>query len=53
MQAVARRQVDMGVETSLQERLDVNKVECVEPIRLFSFDEDVDVAVVAGQAAGG
>src|ERR1700677_3598110 len=47
MQAIARRQIDMRVEASLQDRLDVDQVERVELVRPLSFDEDIDVAIVA------
>ena len=53
MQAVSRRQVDVGVKAFLQDRLDVDQVERVEPVRLLSFNEDVDVAVLMGRVAGG
>ena len=53
MQTIAGRQVDVDIETSLQERLDVNQVKCVESVCLLGLNEDVDIAVVAGHVAGG
>lgn len=51
MKALARRQVDMRVETPLQYRLDIYEVERIEPGRRLGFNEDIDVAAVAGRIA--
>lgn len=53
MQAVARRKIDMSVQALLQDRLDVNQIKRVEPVRPLWLNEDIDVAVVAGHAASG
>ena len=53
MQAIARRKVDMRFEALLQNRLNVDQVERIEPVRSLRLNKYVDVAVVARQAAGG
>jgi hypothetical protein len=45
MEAIARRQVDVSLEARLQDRLDIDEIECVEPVRPLRFNKDVDVAI--------